>query len=224
MTWRHEPGDNEEALSLVFHRSTVLRHVDRGERVVPWKDWGPERARWLCMSKMSYTYITTTSGQRYVQKPATVQHTPDQPIHVLDFNPHTVRRVEAQLVQQGKEAEGRNRAREVMLDTPTATITLSADREPGRRSSTNQRTDYTTPWNSWPDDAFGRFCNPPEVISNANLIFADAGALEPGLPFVRTISKQKFHIVAVVMDNERIIGMSTDWVANTTILHPFYFG
>ncbi|KAL1660944.1 hypothetical protein GGG16DRAFT_67795 [Schizophyllum commune] len=221
MTWRREPGDDEEALSLVFHRSTILRHANRRERVVAWKDWGPKGARWLYMSFMSYSYITTTTGQRYVQKPSVMISAPEQQIHVLDFNPHTVRRVEAQLLAQAKEAGEQDRERQVIIDTPTATIVLSAEHEPGQPWPQHQGMNYMPPWDAWPEQAFIE--EPPE-IQHMDQLFVDARSLEPGLPFVRTISKQRFGMDVVVMDNERIIGMSTDWTANTIGLHTLYFG
>ncbi|KAI5890024.1 uncharacterized protein SCHCODRAFT_01038755 [Schizophyllum commune H4-8] len=209
MTWRLDRGEDEEAdeeaLSLVVHRSTILRHASRGEPVVHWKDWGPEGARWLCMSKMAYSYITTTSGQRYVQKPSIMLNAPEQPIHILDFNPHTVRRVEAQLLAQAGEAAEDDRARIFTIDTPTATIGLPTKHEPV----------YL------PEEAFRG--GPPEVQYMERL-FEDARALEPGLPFVRTTSKPWFAIDAVIMDDERVIGLSTDWTANTIGLQALYFG
>uniref|UniRef100_D8QAF2 Expressed protein n=1 Tax=Schizophyllum commune (strain H4-8 / FGSC 9210) TaxID=578458 RepID=D8QAF2_SCHCM len=149
MTWRLDRGEDEEAdeeaLSLVVHRSTILRHASRGEPVVHWKDWGPEGARWLCMSKMAYSYITTTSGQRYVQKPSIMLNAPEQPIHILDFNPHTVRRVEAQLLAQAGEAAEDDRARIFTIDTPTATIGLPTKHEPGQPWAGRRPTNLESP-------------------------------------------------------------------------------
>ncbi|KAI4524593.1 hypothetical protein K525DRAFT_193631 [Schizophyllum commune Loenen D] len=221
MTWRYDRGVeeevDEEALSLVVHRSTILRHASRGEPVVHWKDWGPNGARWLCMSKMSYSYITTTSGQRYVQKPMIALDAPAQPIHILDFNPHTVRRVEAQLLAQAEEAGEDDGARKVTIDTPTAIIVLAARHESGHPRAESRETSREHPWADWPKKAFTR-------AARMAWLFDDAKEFEPGLPFVRTISKQRFAIDVVIMDDERIIGLSTDYTVTTIGLHALYFG
>ncbi|KAL1702803.1 hypothetical protein EV121DRAFT_281585 [Schizophyllum commune] len=220
MTWRYDRGVeeevDEEVLSLVVHRSTILRHASRGEPLVHWKDWGPNGARWLCMSQMSDCYITTTSGQRYVQKPSIVLNAPAQPIHILDFNPHTVRRVEAQLLAQAAEAGGDDGARKVTIDTSTATIVLAAKHEQGRPWADSQETNREHPRVDWPKEVFNG-------AARMARLFDDARELEPGLPFVRTVSKQRFTIDGVIMDDERIIGLSTDWTGNTLGLHALYF-
>ncbi|TRM68860.1 hypothetical protein BD626DRAFT_562683 [Schizophyllum amplum] len=221
-------NDMFKTFALIFHRSTVLRHASRaqGGTSVPWEDWGPIGARWLCTKDMNIGFITVSSGQRYVQMPSTTFV--DQAIHILDFNPYTVRRVEAEIVERGADADA-DEYRRLAIDTRTATIVLPCDHRPGQPwTRVDPSSDLTAPpsdtskshndfvnvkdmeaksYIDLPIQVYGN-TRPAEVSTNMESAFADARALQPGLPFVRTVSKQDYLYDSVLMDDERVVGLS----------------
>ncbi|TRM68861.1 hypothetical protein BD626DRAFT_562684 [Schizophyllum amplum] len=235
-----------EIFALVVHRSTVLRHASRAEggtSSIPWEDWGPTGARWFGTTEMNSGFVTVSSGQRFVQMPSVTALGPTkQSIHVLDFNPCTVRRVEAEIVARGGDA-GEDPYRGLAIDTPTATIVLPCDHRPGQpwtrsrdppsvsKTSSSDSSDSDSdllddedahPYIRLPTHVYGPLIHPAEVSTNMNIVFAKAETLQPGLPFVRTITKQQYLYESVLMDDERIIGLST--VDQMDSLHTFYIG
>jgi hypothetical protein len=102
--------------SLIVHRKSFLAHLPplddpsspsstettHGEprtgddrRVVtpiPWANWGPPVSRWLRTERVPTRWITTSTGQRYVQIDNGAWNQP-APIVIYDFNPlHSCRR------------------------------------------------------------------------------------------------------------------------------------
>jgi hypothetical protein len=69
-----------------LYGSDTVYDVGVVPRPVPWTDWGPPVCRWYQRPRTHMTWITTTTGQRYVEI-----NSFRGSLIVLDFNPYHVR-------------------------------------------------------------------------------------------------------------------------------------
>jgi hypothetical protein len=163
--------------SLIVHRRSLLAYapplttwVCETLNITEWKKWGPSATRWFNADEVPTSWITTTSGQCYVQI-ASNAHEEPAPIHILDFNPYHVRRLQAQ---------------------------------GGSCSSATSEIRLVTEFDEDSFSEHGVFLE--EVRST--------------LPYVECTSKELFTYNAVLIEEERIIGIR---VCKTVCINPSFF-
>ncbi|KDR77919.1 hypothetical protein GALMADRAFT_94412 [Galerina marginata CBS 339.88] len=97
-----DTGDLDIAHPGTLPGSTVP--LDSSAPTIPWAEWGPPITRWFNSDDISSHWITSTAGQRYVR----MEGNPPEsgvPIHVMDFNPHNIRKMKKYLSGEYSEED-----------------------------------------------------------------------------------------------------------------------
>ncbi|KAJ7290063.1 hypothetical protein C8J57DRAFT_1114049 [Mycena rebaudengoi] len=205
--WSSATGNH---FMFVAHRAALLALVGDplvaltgNPTEVPWKAWSA-CTRWLDAPTLSMHFITNTAGQRLAAIPVDAWQTP-APIRVLDFNPAhvaaqrilgpvTTARASIRVVEADENGRGRRRPRGTLDRDGEGDVSTEAD---GNVST--------------------------EAEGNLSMEALELGRIGSKLPYVETVSVEKFSFRAVMMNDENIIGVSYGDTALER-LHVLHFG
>jgi len=93
-----EESTDDAELAARLANASLQELTVRDIVMQPWEKWGPPITRWFNTSRLSNMFIATTGGQRCIQyakpEPTDGENAPGKPntIHILDFNPCTLKR------------------------------------------------------------------------------------------------------------------------------------
>jgi hypothetical protein len=146
-----------------------------------WDAWGPPIARWLPTNGLATRWITVTSGQRFTTIASDATSHP-APVCVYDFNPRTVRRVK-QALARGERPFG---------------ISSGSSGSGDGGDGGLEEGEWDIVVHDEMDMLDGKTKRGVEVFDSV---------VSSGLPYVLSKSKEKFIFDAVMMDDDRILGI-----------------
>ncbi|KAF9074652.1 hypothetical protein BDP27DRAFT_144272 [Rhodocollybia butyracea] len=173
---------------------------------IPWSAWGRPVTRWLHARNIPTEWITSTSGQRFAFVSTHAPALP-QPIVVLDFNEHHVKKVTADQKNDLPPYHGAFTPSKVLRESQTQTghtgnVTNTTNTTASiaiESIDDSQRKLWRRVWLETVPDAYAKMAVFREEVGGH-------------LPYVAVKSEKLYDFHGVLMDDERIIGIKRNRV------------